>query len=375
MLMVAGCLLFALPARSQEITRAEYFLNEDPGHGAGIAIPVQPGQSEVELAFDIESALAGLDPGLHKLYVRVQDSRGSWSLLTERNILVAPPQEAPKLVQFEYLYRKSDQSLVSRHFYNIPAELHSDTVEMDFQADVTNLVEGEQYRMFVWAIDANGSGSLYAITDLFTFAEQPPIVITLSSANVSCNGANDGTITASAEGEGTLEYSLDNQNFGADTVFTGLAAGDYTVYVRSTDAPEYVEQAEVTITEPSALLLSAGSTTQPSCPGEATGSVALSASGGTGSYQFSQNGSDFQSGSAYNFSFLPEGTFNFSTPDQVLPGSGTWVLNNAGTELRLDGGAIIIRIISISETAMVLEFTTTNYKLDSVVYRVELVRV
>jgi len=79
----------------QDIVRAEYFIDQDPGVGYATAIPIVPGQ-EVELNFVANTE--GLENGFHSLYVRSKDEDGVWSTVVRRaffmgNFPYDPPQE------------------------------------------------------------------------------------------------------------------------------------------------------------------------------------------------------------------------------------------------------------------------------------------
>jgi len=60
------------------ITRAEYFLNTDPGFGKAtpVTLPASADISKQAIALNIESA----PPGINNLYLRTGDSKGRWSL-------------------------------------------------------------------------------------------------------------------------------------------------------------------------------------------------------------------------------------------------------------------------------------------------------
>jgi hypothetical protein len=61
---------------------------------------------------------------------------------------------------------------------------------------------------------------------------QPTSALTLSLQK-TCSNGNDGSITATASGgTGTLIYSKDGTNFQTSNMFTGLAAGNYTITVQ-----------------------------------------------------------------------------------------------------------------------------------------------
>ena len=106
------------------------------------------------------------------------------------------------------------------------------------------------------------------------------------SATVSCNGGFDGSAQASVS-QGVAPYTIiwsttPTQN---GPLATGLGAGTYTVSVN--DANGCLNNASVTINEP-ALALSAtiASVVNVNCHGQATGSAAVSATGGTSPYAF-----------------------------------------------------------------------------------------
>ncbi|NQZ79110.1 MAG: hypothetical protein HRT61_23775, partial [Ekhidna sp.] len=63
------------------VATAEYFFDTDPGEGNGTAITLTSGDN-LDVAFEADAS--GLDPGFHRLFVRVQDDLGLWSLFEGR---------------------------------------------------------------------------------------------------------------------------------------------------------------------------------------------------------------------------------------------------------------------------------------------------
>ncbi|WP_372950818.1 T9SS type A sorting domain-containing protein [Mariniphaga sp.] len=59
------------------ITKAEYFVNTDPGFGKGIPVPINTPRTTVRKFFTV--AAEHLTPGNDTVYIRVQDNRGNWS--------------------------------------------------------------------------------------------------------------------------------------------------------------------------------------------------------------------------------------------------------------------------------------------------------
>jgi len=134
---------------------------------------------------------------------------------------------------------------------------------------------------------------------------QPPTMLTAAgstSANVSCNGGNDGIATANVNG-GVPPYTYAWNSVPPQNTLsaTNLPAGNYTLTV--SDNAGCVVTANATVTQPAALSASATSTVPVTCFGNNNGSAVVSASGGTGPYAYSWNTNPPQStASATNLS-------------------------------------------------------------------------
>src|SRR5207247_7357061 len=100
--------------------------------------------------------------------------------------------------------------------------------------------------------------------------------------------------------------------FGASGTFSNLAAGSYTITVK--DANGCTTTQGVTITQPSAALSSSiSSQTNVACFGGSTGSVTVSASGGTAPYTYSKDGVNF--GASGTFGSLAAGSYTITVKD------------------------------------------------------------
>lgn len=118
------------------------------------------------------------------------------------------------------------------------------------------------------------------------------------SAAVTCNGGSNGAITVNATGgDAPYTYSLDNEVFQSGNTFSGLEAGNYTVYVE--DEQGCQSTVTVTVTQPAAIVIGSISTTNSSC-GSSNGALLVTASGGSGALQYSINGGPFQSSGQFN---------------------------------------------------------------------------
>lgn len=131
-----------------------------------------------------------------------------------------------------------------------------------------------------------------------------------SSANVSCKGASDGTVTAVASG-GTPPYiySWSSLPIQTNATASGLSSGTYTVTV--TDANGCTATAVRTITEPMQLALST-SQTNISCAGGSNGTASVNVSGGTPGYTYNWNPG---AGTASTASGLSAGSYSVTVTD------------------------------------------------------------
>ncbi len=135
----------------------------------------------------------------------------------------------------------------------------------------------------------------------------PPINVTPGKLDATCFGSSTGSITAIASLNATapVQYSLNNVTWQGGNVFNGLAANNYTVYIR--DAVGCANSASVIIGQP--LQLQA-TTSQQSvlCYRGNTGKIIVGATGGTAPYSYSLD----------NITFQPTNTFNVAAGNYTV---------------------------------------------------------
>ena len=78
-----------------DITKAEYFIDTDPGFGNGIPYPVLP--HTVFTNNNITVNVTGLSNGTHKFYFRVMDSQGRWSISNVSDLVISNAVSAPQI--------------------------------------------------------------------------------------------------------------------------------------------------------------------------------------------------------------------------------------------------------------------------------------
>ena len=157
--------------------------------------------------------------------------------------------------------------------------------------------------------DANGcstspSTTTFIIAPIASISPTGSVsVFNLNGYHVSCNGANDGSITANASGgTGTFTYSIDGINFQSNALFSGLIAGNYTITYK--DANNCTATEAHTLNEPPALSGTANITQVVDCFGASTGAITFDVDvtqPGVPPYQYStDNGSNYQSSNVFS---------------------------------------------------------------------------
>jgi len=156
--------------------------------------------------------------------------------------------------------------------------------------DISGLEAGN-YSLTV--TDANACAVLFF--DLEIITEPGPITVTYTQVDVStCFDAAEGSISATgAGGTGTILYSLDGSTPDISGDFSGLTVGTYTLTLIDQNA--CTMDSVVEIFGPPALVINDISVSDVSgCAGDSNGSLVVTASGGTGSLEYSLDSISFQ---------------------------------------------------------------------------------
>ncbi|KAB2878633.1 hypothetical protein F9K33_12630, partial [bacterium] len=70
------------------VTKLEYFIDNDPGFGAATNVAITPGTNVIQNGIVVDiSSVAG---GFHTLYVRAKDANGNWSVLNAKAFYKTP---------------------------------------------------------------------------------------------------------------------------------------------------------------------------------------------------------------------------------------------------------------------------------------------
>ncbi len=223
-----------------QVNYMEYFFDDDPGLGQGTPIGVQPGEA---ISVAVELPLDELSTGMHTLYVRTRDDKGSWGLVFYRSFLK--------------FFTATDEALVSRMEYFIntdPGAGNGIAVAMNtprevamkyFMVDPQHLQPGTN-TLYIRTVDTRGRwGLVYHTTFEALQAEACDGPVDLTADNVTETTASLGW---TEQGQATswdllwipggMDYTEDGV-VGADieanpnTVQNLFQATQYDFYVRS----------------------------------------------------------------------------------------------------------------------------------------------
>lgn len=202
--------------------------------------------------------------------------------------------------------------------------------------DLSNLSPGN-YAVSV--TDANGCIQ----SQSFTVSEPAPLGINPTVNDITCNGAEDGSLEVVVNG-GTAPYSYSWADDGAVTTNqrSGLSPGNYTVTV--TDAQGCQTVGIYSISEPDVLEASAV-LTQVLCFGEPTGEIQLTPSGGTAPYTFSWSNGELSedltqlNAGSYQVVVTDAAGCTFNAPYEITQPASVLQLSTAVNQITCNGAA------------------------------------
>jgi len=147
--------------------------------------------------------------------------------------------------------------------------------------------------------------------DTVVITQPDSLSFTYTKTNISCFGNSTGTLTIDNPTGGIAPYlySINGLTYTSNQTYSGLAAGNYTMYVK--DSNGCIKTIATAITQPTLLTLSS-SQVNVLCYGDATGSITLTGQGGTPIYTYTCGS---QTNSTGVFTSLLAGSFSCNVQD------------------------------------------------------------
>jgi len=147
-----------------QITAAEYFMDNDPGVGNAISLPVSSGTS-INETFNIPTT--GLSLGLHVLHIRIQDDFGTWSLFKRRYFYIQSlyvPPTPTTIIAAEYFV---DNDPGVEEVGTTPLTVTSgNTIDETFAIPTSSLSDG-LHVLHIRAKDGFGKWSLFKRSSMY----------------------------------------------------------------------------------------------------------------------------------------------------------------------------------------------------------------
>jgi gliding motility-associated-like protein len=150
----------------------------------------------------------------------------------------------------------------------------------------------------------------FTYTDTVTVPAPPPLAVSAAQTNLTCNGGNNGSATATVSGGNPVYTYTWSPSGGNSATATNLSAGTYSVVVTDTEGCTITQT--FLITQPP-LITATFTSTDATC-GNADGSASITASGGSGNLAYQWNPSGQTTTTATN---LAAGTYTCTITDSL----------------------------------------------------------
>ena len=208
--------LFSFICGFSQITNAEYFIDTDPGIGAGMPLTVSG--STIDQNFNIPTT--GLSNGIHKLYIRVQVAGGNWSVYDKNVFYINPNQGNSALITAAEYFIDTDPGVGN----GTALTMTGNVIDQNYSVPTTGLSNGI-HKLYLRVINADGSWSLYD-KNVFYINPNQGNTAAIASAEYFIDtdpGIGNGTALA-------MTGNVIDNNYNIPT--TGLSDGIHKLYVR-----------------------------------------------------------------------------------------------------------------------------------------------
>jgi subtilase family serine protease len=231
----ADVVYHSAPPAAQNIIAAEYFIDTDPGNGNGSAISITPGVDMANVPVSVNTG--SLTTGVHRLYIRVKNAEGGWSLTSVKDFVVdfdfnypTPLPAAQNLTSAEY-FIDTDPG-----FGNATQISLTPGIEIANQTTAINTASLSigTHRLYIRFRNNEGRWSLVSVKEFLVDNEVAYPVPPAAAQNVVAVEYFIDTDPGTGNGNSiaiTPAINLNNINTAVNT--SGLAIGTHRLYVRT----------------------------------------------------------------------------------------------------------------------------------------------
>jgi PKD repeat protein len=211
------------PVIQPQVTKAEYFINTDPGVGNGVNIPVTTGD---EITKDFVMPVIGLTTGFYNLFVRARDASGKWSIYDWSPFYVYDNQHFDLAKKYksiagaEYFF---DTDPGTGNGSKIKSNIY-DTVDVTRDIRVSGLAPGSHY-VYFRAYDEKGFTGLWQRVNFlvrYVTCTCPVVDFSVDTVHVLGNPTHFVNLSTSVlpaatyqwdvNGDGVIDYTTPNVN-------------------------------------------------------------------------------------------------------------------------------------------------------------------
>lgn len=209
---------------AQDITNAEYFFDNDPGHGN--ATPISLVQNNEEYTYSGSISTSSLSRGLHVLYIRAKNDEGEWGTPSEHMVFVNA-KTGSNATMLEY-YFGDDPGPGNGSSQTLPESENGVS-----SAQITLNTGGLTHGVHLLDMRAGNGEGIWGmpVKSMVHISRTPPVGALLTKAEYFL-GADPGfeegnALTLNADGdEYTAEFIISGENF---------SAGEQQLFVRAAE--------------------------------------------------------------------------------------------------------------------------------------------
>ncbi len=221
-----------LTAQQANISKVEYYLEQDPGYGNATPVSIVPAANLINQNLNID--LTALAFGVNRLYIRAQDANGAWShdnlsIIYKASLNVVKPP--PAAIEYAEYYVDVDPGYGNGTAIAVNSGL--DLANQSFNVDISTWQPGA-YRLYARARDTAGTWSHDNLCIIYkpvgTGSSSPIAPISYIEYYIDSDpGYGNAVPVAIVPGLVLSQYAI-------PVNVTGLAAGNHQLVIRALDS-------------------------------------------------------------------------------------------------------------------------------------------